>query len=536
MRKTANTILILICLGVMLGCISNDLPYPVIEAGIVSMDVENASSVSIDAARSRVDIVLNEAADIRNVNVRSIGFNHELVQPSWDLTGRHDLSSKVKLTLHSFDDYVWEISTSQPVERYFTVADQVGDSEIDEVNRRVMLKVSPSADLENLSVTSCKLGLADISSYQPEPESLHDFSDVRTVKVSCRDEVQDWNIYVEQVSISVRISSLDPWARVAWIKAFGPAGADNGFRYRKAGSGQWLEAEGVRDEGGVFSVALEGLEPDTRYECVAYSGSEETEIREFWTEREEQVPNAGFETFSNTESSKYYSFFDPASADPALRTKWWGSGNKGSTTVGSSFAITMPDNTTCTEGEHSLLMASAYVVIKFAAGNIFSGEYYKTIGTSGGVIRLGRPFTARPRSLVLKLKYKGGIITDKTLGGKPESDPVKVGDRDRGSVWVALGTWDYRKYGGSPESPVEINTTDRSTFFDPASPDVIAYGRFIAEKDIDEWTRVEIPLDYVSTSRKPTHIIISAASSMLGDYFTGSADSKMWIDDIQLVY
>ena len=193
-------------------------------------------------------------------------------------------------------------------------------------------------------------------------------------------------------------------------------------------------------------------------------------------------------------------------------------------------------NTTCAEGEHSLLMASAYVVIKFAAGNVFSGEYYKTIGTSGGVIRLGRPFTARPRSLVLKLKYKGGIITDKTFGGKPDSDPVKVGDRDRGSVWVALGTWDYRKYGGSPESPVEINTTDRSTFFDPASPDVIAYGRFIAEKDIDEWTRVEIPLDYVSTSRKPTHIIISAASSMLGDYFTGSADSKMWIDDIQLVY
>ena len=59
---------------------------------------------------------------------------------------------------------------------------------------------------------------------------------------------------------------------------------------------------------------------------------------------------------------------------------------------------------------------------------------------------------------------------------------------------------------------------------------MIAYGQFVADKDINEWMKVEIPLQYKSTSRKPTHIIISAASSMLGDYFTGAAGSKMWID------
>ena len=103
-------------------------------------------------------------------------------------------------------------------------------------------------------------------------------------------------------------------------------------------------------------------------------------------------------------------------------------------------------------------------------------------------------------------------------------------------MWVSLGTWDYHKYGGSADSPVEINTTDRGTFFNPEGPDVIAYGSFVTDRSIEEWTTVEIPLDYRTTTVKPTHIIVSAAASMLGDYFTGSAESVMWLDDFRLEY
>lgn len=97
-------------------------------------------------------------------------------------------------------------------------------------------------------------------------------------------------------------------------------------------------------------------------------------------------------------------------------------------------------------------MASRYVIIKFAAGNVFSGAFDRTIGASGGVIHMGRPFTLRPRKLTLYLKYKSGIIEEKTMGDVPEGDDVKVGDNDRASVWIALGDWDYRKYGGSADS------------------------------------------------------------------------------------
>ena len=83
---------------------------------------------------------------------------------------------------------------------------------------------------------------------------------------------------------------------------------------------------------------------------------------------------------------------------------------------------------------------------------------------------------------------------------------------------------------------MEVNTTDRSTFFDPQGESVIAYGRYVVGESVEERTKVEIPLEYVSTSRKPTHIIISCASSMLGDYFTGSPNSVLWIDDLRLEY
>ena len=83
---------------------------------------------------------------------------------------------------------------------------------------------------------------------------------------------------------------------------------------------------------------------------------------------------------------------------------------------------------------------------------------------------------------------------------------------------------------------MQINTTDRSTFFDPMSKAVIGYGSYVSNKSTDGWIKVEIPIEYTSTSRKPTHIIISCASSMLGDYFTGSSKSILWVDGMELHY
>ena len=518
------------------SCIKNDIPYPDVAAEIVGLQVEGAKSVSIDNDACVVLITLEEATDIRGVNITEVSFNEKAVTASAELTGVRDLSSPFKVTLSLYErNFDWTIRAEQPIERYFTVSGQSGDSMIDVDNRRVTFKIPSSMDLKNLNVVSMKLGPEGVAKYSPDAASIHDFTNPVVVKVSYHNVVEEWTISAETVETSISMIGVDAWTRVAWLNASGIEGRDNGFRVRKSGEPDWRNVMNVTSNGGTFSAMVEELEPLTEYECVAFSGDEVSEVEKFTTEAELQLPNAGFETFSNAESKKYYSFFDPASSDPTLQTKWWGCGNKGSTTVGASYAITKPDDTEKVEGKYSLKMESQYVIIKFAAGNVFSGEYVKTIGMSGGVINMGRPFSLRPRKLTVWLKYKSGKIQQKTLGGYPDDDVVKVGDNDRGTVWVALGDWSPKEYGGSADSPVEVNTTKKETFFDSKGPNVIAYGNFVTDHDM-EWTKVEIPLEYVSTSRRPTHIIVSCAASMLGDYFTGSPDSILWVDDIKLEY
>lgn len=535
MNRFFLIILTIVSLPVV-SCIRNDIPYPEIDAAITSLDADGAKSVSISTDIHEVVLTLEETVDISKVNIREVSFNDEAVAASDPIVGTKDLSKPLTVTLSAYENECsWAIKAEQPIERYFSLSGQIGGAVIDATNRRVVAQVPSGTDLTVMSVSSIKLGPEGQTTYSPAISSLRNFEDPVELNVSYRDVNEVWTLFVEEVEAAVSISKPDVWTGVAWLRASGIEGRDNGFRIRKAGSSDWKEVGGVTSEGGAFKAAAEGLEPLTEYECLAYSGEDVSETLRFTTEAEFQIPNAGFEVFSNAESEKYCSFYDPRSPIPDLQTKWWGSGNKGSTTVGAKFAITKPDDTEKVEGKYSLKMESQYVVIKFAAGNVFSGEYAKTIGTSGGVIHMGRPFTLRPRKLTVWLKYKCGKIQQKTLGSYPADDVVKVGDNDRGIVWVALGTWDFHKYGGTESSPVEVNTTDKSTFFDPDGKDVVAYGRFVTDHDM-EWTKVEIPLEYVSTSRRPTHIIISCAASMLGDYFTGSPDSILWIDDLRLEY
>lgn len=523
-------------LSVLLSCIRNDVPYPDVEARIVDLQVEGADKIEIDAASRVVTVRLNEAVDPRNANILSVTYNDARVSASEEIEGVHDLSSPFSVTLSVYYEFVWTIRAVQEVERIFTVSGGAGASIIDEKGFTATAFVPKGTDFSAVRVTSLKLGPEGATSYSPELSRLVDFSEPKRVRVEYRDVVEEWTLCVSEVEQEVSFTFMDAWTAVAWLGATRFGEGDCGFRIRKAGETDWREVQGVSVSGSSFTAAADGLEPLTEYECIAYCAEETSRVQRFKTEAALQLPNAGFETVSHAESSKYYSFYDPSSSDESLQNKWWGCGNKGSTTIGASYAITMPDDTDKVEGERSLKMTSRYVVIKFAAGNVFSGYYDRTIGISGGAVHMGRPFTVRPRKLTLYLKYISGKIEKKTIGDVPEGEEVNVGDNDRASVWIALGDWDYRRYGGSAESPVEINTTDKSTFFDPEGENVIAYGRYVATESINEWTKVEIPLKYTSTSRVPTHIIVSCASSMLGDYFTGSQNSILWVDDLRLEY
>ena len=317
------------------------------------------------------------------------------------------------------------------------------------------------------------------------------------------------------------------------------------FDVRAKGVQDWTRVNAVRDSEGSFSARISGLTPETEYEyrlavTALDGGAEETmdAPSTITTDKAVPLPNGGFETTSNDESNKYKSFYDPASSDETLKTKWWDSGNEGATLVGSSSVICYPDESDYKEGGKSVCLQSRWVLVKFAAGNLFSGHFGELIGTTGGTVYFGRPFAARPTALRFWMKYSGGVINR-------DSDNVptagKKGNYDKAMIRIALGTWDYKKYGGDADSPVLVNTTDVSTFVDfSTDASTIALGEKIVSSDdsnpAKDWIQVTLPIEYRDETKFPTHIIISCAASMYGDYFSGYDDSKLWLDGMEFVY
>ena len=317
------------------------------------------------------------------------------------------------------------------------------------------------------------------------------------------------------------------------------------FEYRPTASqGEWTRTAATRDSEGMYSAVLTKLTPATEYEyrlLVPDPSTQEPTVTgspsTFTTDSAPAIPNGGFEDTSNSESSKYSSFYNPASAQIENQTKWWDTGNAGSTLVGTR-TITDPDTNDFKEGKQSVRLHSEIVMsVQFAAGNIFSGTFVGADAlTMSGKVNFGMPFTGRPTALRFWVKYKGGKV-DKA--GGPEGSQLTTSDFDKGQIKFALGTWDYNKYGGTKTSPLQVDTAKESTFWAVDSIEgTIAYKDLILQGDGQEgeWQQVTLTLDYRDETVIPQYILISAAASMYGDYFAGSSSSQMWLDGMELIY
>lgn len=359
----------------------------------------------------------------------------------------------------------------------------------------------------------------------------------------------DDQIFFEPVSTGLAASSIyEIWAAHATVHAdvdeteFGTENIF--FEYRPAASqGEWSRTAANRESKGMYSATLTGLTPATEYEyrlLVPDPQTKEPTVAgsslTFTTEAAPTIPNGGFEAVSKNESSEYYSFYDPSSSIVANQTKWWDSGNAGSTYSISTTTITDPDTSNFKEGSQSVRLHSANVMgLKFAAGNIFCGEFAGVSGLDGKV-NFGRPFTGRPTALRFWVKYIGGKVDN---AGGPEGSELTTNDFDKGQIKFALGTWDNKKYGGSATCPVQVYTADKETFWQIDSIEgTIAYADIVLQGDgsESEWQQVTLTLDYKDEATIPKYIIISAAASMYGDYFAGSSSSQLWLDGMELIY
>ena len=83
--------------------------------------------------------------------------------------------------------------------------------------------------------------------------------------------------------------------------------------------------------------------------------------------------------------------------------------------------------------------------------------------------------------------------------------------------------------------PIVIETK-KGQLVDVNRSNVIGYGQaFFTATQSDGMIEFEIPIEYFRNDVKAANIAVTCSASRYGDYFCGG-DSKMWVDDLELVY
>ena len=297
-----------------------------------------------------------------------------------------------------------------------------------------------------------------------------------------------------------------------------PAGL--GFEYCKTGSDNWTSFDGevtVDEANKTFSARVTGLDPNTKYSFRAKSDKEagkrlfnvETEsvgtvynmsFDDWWMNGSVPMPNSG----------KNVTVWDTANPGSKLASVF--------PTTEETSHVAVPG-----EGKKAARLESKEVASMgiLAAGNIYTGKFVSIAG-KGAKLDWGVPFTSRPMAMKGYFDYKPEII-NKYFANKPEME----GKVDICQIQVFLTDW---------ETQFRINTKE-STFVDVENdPNIIAYGKLESNVNTRGYEPFTIRLDYRDLTRKPTMIVIVAAASKYGDYFTGGLGSTLYVDEFSFVY
>jgi hypothetical protein len=141
-----------------------------------------------------------------------------------------------------------------------------------------------------------------------------------------------------------------------------------------------------------------------------------------------------------------------------------------------------------------------------------------------GIVTFGRDFafTAKPKSMSFWMKNNEGAINQGSHTSGSDIYTVMVIITD-GTTYT-------------------VNTKDESTFLKvdklDSIPGVIGYGYISNTDSRAEWTEETINIIYREDMKnvKPKKLVVSFTPSGYGDYFCGSTDSWMYVDDIVLNY
>ena len=531
MRKAIRNISVFACAVAFLataGCIHNDLPYPKIPQNILSIAAKGElKAARIDTTDYTVNITLDEEVDIQAVQFTEFTYspkaecNKNLLEGTWDLS----VPMTVELTL--YQSYQWMISAEQNIERYFTIAGQIGETVIDAVGRRIIVNVPEKADLSKMEVTSIKLGPRNITSLVPECKtgSIIDLSSPMKIDATAWGRTEDWTIYAQRTEAVVATTAVDPWSMVVWAYGEGPAEAQNYFEYCEDGSSTWIRVPDseTTSKDGAFSCCIKHLKPLTGYKVRACSNDNKGNEITVTTQATQDLPNGDFEQWWL--NGKIWCPWAEGEEQWNAGSRFWDTGNTGAATLGESNVKPsdyVPSGLSGKSAELKTEFKGIAGIGKLAAGSIYTGTFKKVDGTNG-ILDFGRQWNLRPTKLRGYYQYTTGDINYASA-----DLAVLKGRPDTCSIYIAMTDW---------TAPYEIRTNPKNRqLFDKDASYVIGYGQLERSTSMDSYEEFEIKLDYRSTSVMPSYIMITCASSKYGDYFTGSTSSVLYVDQLSLDY
>ena len=584
--------IVLFAIATLASCIKNDLPKPVVDLYIASLDVEGtAGDIVLDRATYTATIPLAEETNIEAVKFQTITYGADVVTNinyeadnsqivvSKDLNGKLvNMSQPEYITLSYFQTYEWKIVATQSINRIWRVDGQIGATEWDFEGHRAIVKRRDDYPLDKVVTEEVRFGPRSTYDYpqlEDMPTNFANADKARTITVVAHGNYSIWELVVVPTKPTLTFASVAAGANVAWIKAIAIQGSTIELVYRKRGEAEWQSVDSEwyatdasnpynRYEQGYVKAVLRGLEPNTEYEVSGYTDGvlSEEEPKLIITSAHYQVPNADMEQwgrFTNDqrllptgeEGPCWYPF-------SSVQNMFWATGNPGGTSLGEKYNLTYPvykssnpENVSAdSTGEVSAFMGSQSVLnMKFAAGNLFVGHYGETLGTNATVY-FGRPLAqdVKPVALRFKVKYSRGGINWITINNKYQgattgseyhigSKQIRVigGEPDVAKVFVCLTDW---------SAPHCVNSADEKTFFDPRTAEgVVGLGYFdsnsnpeMVAETTNEWHTMTLPIEYSKPGVVPTYLVLTYTCSGYGDYFTGSSESWMYVDDIELLY
>lgn len=547
-----------LALALLTGCaIENDIPYPTVEAAITAIEVEGQraaegetnAAATIDNTARTVTLYVNDSVDVSRLRITQLALNPTDVELTLDsalcddaerfpfghfasldsvpasANTRVDFSSPVTFTLRKYADYPWKVTVNQIIQRDIDVEGMTRHV-LDADSRTVIIYMEEGADLSDVRITKLNLG-GEYGEVTPDPTTVRDFTTSQTflARLNWEPEGQfrEWRVFVYPDPESGSEATGDVFAMVsrAIINGSVTSGKTPVVEYKEQNASTWqtVDEKNMEVKGGKFTATLTGLTGSTTYNYrVTVDGAAGSE-QSFTTVAPVALENGSMENWS--QSGKQWNPW--GSGD----TPFWGTGNEGSSILSSIGNITSPT-------EESVSGKAAYLEskdawLKLAAGNLFIGDF--ELDGTNGLLHFGRPFTSFPTALRLYYKYTPSIISivgssiEATL---PSNLKNMVGQSDLFQIYIALS---------DKSEPYEIrNDPNKRQLFDPNDANIVAYGEYTSSEPVTSYKELEIPLEYRYTNRTPKYIIIVASSSKYGDYYLGGVGSKLWLDEMELVY